>query len=383
MNNRSKIFYILLVLVIAGVSAFGGMVGGGFLVYNLVQRSAPSGSPVPIPAAAAGPTQVPQTVQLPSTDIQSDITRAVESVGPAVVTIVGTVSGRATFFGMTPDAQTSGSGVIISEDGYILTNNHVVEGASNLTAILADGTSLDASVVGTDQFADLAVLNVNGKMPAVARLGNSDNLKPGDTAIAIGSPLGDFRNTVTVGVISATGRSMDTGNGYQMENMIQTDAAINQGNSGGPLVSLTGEVVGINTLIVRGNGYNSAVAEGLGFSIPANTARTVSDQIIQKGYFTRPDIGVSWVDIVPLIASRYDLPVQWGAYVRDVSAGGPAAQAGIQPGDILTRVGDYAIAENTSFLNALFHYSPGQEVPVELIRDGKTLKVTVTLVEMK
>ena len=174
---------------------------------------------------------------------------------------------------------------------------------TKLSVILADGTSLPADLTGTDQFADLAVLKVSGKMPAVAALGNSDQLKPGETVIAIGSPLGSFRNTVTVGVVSATGRSMDTGNGYQMENMIQTDAAINQGNSGGPLVDLAGEVIGINTMIVRGNGYSSAVAEGLGFSIPANTARTVADQIIQKGYFARPDLGIQSVDVVPSIAS--------------------------------------------------------------------------------
>ena len=371
---------MILVCFVAGSSGVGGMAAGGFLMYRLVgHRSQVVATPVSLPV----PTRAPALPAAANGDLETQVTRAVEGVGPAVVTVVGTLSGRATFWGVTADTQSSGSGIIISQDGYVLTNNHVVEGASKLSVILADGTSLPAELTGTDLYADLAVLKVSGKMPAVAALGNSDQLKPGETAIAIGSPLGSFRNTVTVGVISATGRSMDTGNGYQMENMIQTDAAINQGNSGGPLVNLAGEVIGINTMIVRGNGYSSAVAEGLGFSIPANTARTVSEQIIQKGYFARPDLGVNWVDIIPSIATRYDLPVQWGAYVREVSVGGPAQQAGILANDIITRVGDHAIGESSSFLNALFYYKPGEKVAIEVKRSGSTLTLTATLREMR
>ena len=380
MSIRAKVFYLILVCFVAGSSGVGGMAAGGFLMYRLVgHRSQVVATPVSLPV----PTRAPALPAAANGDLETQVTRAVEGVGPAVVTVVGTLSGRATFWGVTADTQSSGSGIIISQDGYVLTNNHVVEGASKLSVILADGTSLPAELTGTDLYADLAVLKVSGKMPAVAALGNSDQLKPGETAIAIGSPLGSFRNTVTVGVISATGRSMDTGNGYQMENMIQTDAAINQGNSGGPLVNLAGEVIGINTMIVRGNGYSSAVAEGLGFSIPANTARTVSEQIIQKGYFARPDLGVNWVDIIPSIATRYDLPVQWGAYVREVSVGGPAQQAGILANDIITRVGDHAIGESSSFLNALFYYKPGEKVAIEVKRSGSTLTLTATLREMR
>ena len=380
MSLRSKIFYLLVVVLAAGSSALGGALLGGYYMYHVAKNTQP-------PIAAAAPlaaTALPaQNLTLSNTDIQTDITRAVESVGPAVVTVVGTVSGRVTFFGTSSDAQTSGSGVILSSDGDILTNNHVIDGAQNLSVILADGTTLPATLLGTDQYADLAVIKVSGKMPAVAKLGNSDALKPGETTIAIGSPLGSFRNTITVGVISATGRSMDTGNGYQMENMIQTDAAINQGNSGGPLVNLAGEVIGINTMIVRGNGYSSAVAEGLGFAIPTSTAKVVSSQIIQKGYYTRSDLGVSWVDILPSIAARYDLPVQWGAYIRSVASGSPAEQAGLAQGDIITKIGDHAINENSSFLNALFNYAPGEKVTVEYNRNGKSASVSVTLREMK
>jgi 2-alkenal reductase len=195
-----------------------------------------------------------------------------------------------TIFGQTGDQTVSGTGFFITDQGYILTNNHVVEGTQEVNIVLSDGTQQTATIVGTDPYSDIAVLKTDGKIPGVATLGNSDALDPGESVIAIGSPLGDFKNTVTVGVVSATGRSIDTGNGYTIENLIQTDAAINHGNSGGPLVSLAGDVIGVNTLVVRNSG-NGDVAEGLGFAIPVNTAQAIADQIIEQGYFARPYIG--------------------------------------------------------------------------------------------
>jgi serine protease Do len=304
-------------------------------------------------------------------DVQSAITKAVEKVGPAVVTVVGEISGQ----------PVSGSGVIISSDGYIVTNNHVVENTSRLEVVMADGTELPATLIGTDVFADLAVLRAEGDFPVVASLGRSETLKPGETVIAIGSPLGDFVNTVTVGVISATGRVLDTGNGFQMEDLIQTDAAINQGNSGGPLVNLAGEVVGINTLIVRGSGFGGAVAEGLGFAIPVNTVSAVADQIIERGYVARPYLGVRLQSITPDLARVYDLPVEWGAYIAGVVQGSPAMQAGLQEGDIITQVGEVALNENHSFINALFNYEPGEEIAVTVYRGANPIEIHVTLGE--
>jgi serine protease Do len=378
MNNSRSIFYLILVILIAIFSALVGAVTGGILVLRLVRPT----SAAPVSLVSATPTQPVQKLTYSSTDIQTSIVQAAENLSPAVVTVVGTVSGGISFFGQLPDQQSSGSGFIITTDGYILTNNHVVEGATQLKVVLADGTEKPANVVSTDQFADLAVLKVEGKMPAVAKLGNSDQLKPGETVIAIGSPLGDFKNSVTVGVVSATGRSLDTGNGYSMENLIQTDAAINQGNSGGPLLNLNGEVIGINTLIVRGDS-GSAVAEGLGFAIPSNTARIIGEQMIQKGYYARPDMGVRWVSITPSIAARYGLPVQWGAYITAVTPDGPAAQAGIQADDILSSIGGSHFDSSTTFVNALFRYAPGDVVKIELIRENKTLTVNVKLSERK
>jgi len=212
--------------------------------------------------------------------------------------VVGTIPGQLTFFGPTGDQTVSGTGFFITNQGYILTNNHVVEGTKQVNIVLSDGTQEQASIVGTDPYSDIAVLKTDGKVPAVAALGNSDKLNPGETVIAIGSPLGDFKNTV--GVVSATGRSIDSGNGYTIDNLIQTDAAINHGNSGGPLVDLAGEVIAINTLIVRNTGSGD-VAEGLGFAIPVNTAQAVAQQIIQQGYFSRPYMGINSSRSVPIL----------------------------------------------------------------------------------
>jgi serine protease Do len=377
-----KIFSAILVFVLAGVCGLSGVAVGGAAVYWAVRQNQPSSPSAPAQVAAI-PTsnqEQKQSLVVNTTDVETAITQAVQNVGPAVVTVVGTIPGQATFFGWTGDQTVSGSGFFISQEGYILTNNHVVEGTKEVTIVLSDGTQQQATIVGTDIYADLAVLKTDGNVPAVAVLGNSDVLNPGETLIAIGSPLGDFKNTVTVGVLSATGRSIDTGQGYQIEGLIQTDAAINQGNSGGPLVNLAGQVIGINTLVVRSTG-TGAVAEGLGFAIPVNTAKAVADQIMQKGYFSRPYMGIRWQSVTPRVATMYNLPVQWGVYVTDVASKSPASDAGITPGDIITKIGDVAIDETHSYINALFQYNPGDQVTVELVRNNKTLQVQVTLGE--
>jgi serine protease Do len=380
--TTKKLVYLVLIVVVAGVSALSGAVAGGYAVYQAVQQrlvQATSTSDSEVEPILTGSTPS-QTLVIDSTVIETLITQVVQQVGPSVVTVVGTVPGQVTFFGRTADQTVSGSGVFISSEGYILTNNHVVEGASNLEIILSDGSRHSAELVGTDIYADLAVLKTDHAAPAVAALGNSDVLKPGETVIAIGSPLGDFTNSVTVGVVSATGRSIDTGQGYQIEGLVQTDAAINEGNSGGPLVNLTGQVVGVNTLVVRSSG-SGTVAEGLGFAIPANTARAVAEQIMEKGYFSRPYMGISWQLVTPRVARIYNLPVEWGVYVTRVEPGSPAEQAGIETGDIITRLGEVSLDEEHSYINALFEYEAGQQVQVELARGRQMIQVEVVLGE--
>jgi serine protease Do len=380
--TAKKVFYILLIFVVAGISAFGGVLAGGVAAYRFLQdRVAPAGEvQSPISELPAETLPEPQ-VLISNTDIQTNITQAVEKAGPAVVTVVGTVAGRETFFGYTGDQRVSGSGVIISADGYAVTNNHVIDGTTSVNVLLADGNELPATVIGADPYADLAVLKLDGEVQSYASLGNSDALQPGETVIAIGSPLGEFVNTVTVGVVSATGRMIETENGYQIENLIQTDAAINSGNSGGPLVNLAGEVIGINTLVVRGSEMGSASAEGLGFAVPTSVVQEVAGQIIERGFFSRPYLGIRWQFISPDIASAYDLPVEWGVYVSDVIPGGPADLGGIQSGDIITRIGDAKIDEDTLFLNALFANQPGEMVEIDVVRNGNPQTMQLTLGE--
>jgi 2-alkenal reductase len=381
--TRNRIIYLLLVVLLAGTAALGGAAVGGVVVYRTVSRvqaaslAASSPSAQIIPASNSNPGQ---TLVINTTDIETTITQAVQKIGPAVVTVVGTLPGQMSPFGQTGDQTVSGSGVFISQTGYILTNNHVIDGVKDVTVILSDGSQEKATIVGADRYSDIAVLKTDGKVPAVAILGNSDVLNPGETVIAIGSPLGDFKNTVTVGVVSATGRSIDTGQGYTVDGLIQTDAAINQGNSGGPLVNLAGEVIAINTLIVRNSG-SGTVAEGLGFAIPVNTAQAVAEQIIQNGYISRPYMGVNFQPVTPDIATAYHLPVQWGAYVTDVSSNSPASKAGLRQGDIITGIGGITLDETHSFINTLFSYKPGDQVNVVLMRNGHSQEVQVTLGE--
>jgi 2-alkenal reductase len=381
-----RILYFLLVVAVAALSAFGGAVFGGVTVFRLLgqdnaNQSPPAASPVALPGqATAAPAQV---IEVSGTDVQTAITQAVGKVGPAVVTVVGIIPGQQTFFGQTGEQRSSGSGVIISHDGYTITNNHVVEGTESVSVILANGDELPAAVIGTDPYADLAVIKAEGQVPAVAALGDSSFLEPGETVIAIGSPLGEFKNTVTVGVVSAIGRTITTERNFQMENLIQTDAAINSGNSGGPLVNLAGEVIGINTLVVRSSGFGGAIAEGLGFAIPATTVQDVAGDIIERGFFARPFLGIRSQPISPDLARAYDLPVEWGAYVAEVVPGSPAAQAGVQSGDIVTRIGDVTIDETHTFLNALFRYDPGETVTLGIMRDGQPVELPVTLGETR
>jgi S1-C subfamily serine protease len=376
-----RVLYVAFVVVVAAVASLAGVVTGGVAVYQAVHQgqagkvavSAPASQT--IPASSSGQSQ---TLVVNTADVQTTITTAVQKVGPAVVTVSGTIPGQMTIFGSTGDQTVSGSGFFISDQGYILTNNHVVSGMQSVTITLSDGSQETAKIVGTDQYSDIAVLKTDGQVPAVASLGNSDVLKPGETAIAIGSPLGDFKNTVTVGVVSATGRSIDTGQGYSLNGMIQTDAAINQGNSGGPLVNLAGDVIGINNLIVRNSG-SGTVAEGLGFAIPINTAQAVAQQLIQFGSIVHPYIGISYQPITPDIAMAYRLPVQWGVYITNVDANSPASQANLQQGDIIAGMNGVAMDATHSYINTLFTYKPGDKVTLDVVRNGRHVQVPVTL----
>ncbi len=384
-NSGRNILIGLLVLILMVTAGFGGALAGGYVVYRTMQGQLDEAlaqvnqKDYQLMQSSSQSNQVESSLNISSTEIQTTITKVVDQVGPAVVTVLTKIPDRRMGFRVITGGTSSGSGVIISAEGYILTNNHVVEGGSEYSVILANGSEQPAKLIGTDAYSDLAVLKAEGEMPAVATLGNSNTLKRGESVIAIGSPLGDFMNSVTVGVVSATGRSLDTGDGYTMDGLIQTDAAINQGNSGGPLINLAGQVIGINTMIVRGSGSSSTVVEGLGFAVPSSTAQEVAARIIEKGFVTRPYVGVTTQSIDPSLAQRFGLPVEWGAYVTDVDAGSPATKAGIQEGDIIIKVGSIDLDETHQYLNALFNYAPGETLKFILMRGTRQIELEVTL----
>jgi len=376
MNNKSNGLRPALIIVAMIIALLFGTVGsavvGGLAGYIVASYQLPTVSAAPDVGVAPAPTYLTLTEQ-------SVIISAVAKAKPAVVTVINTLPPQRGFFGQILEPQASGSGVIIDEQGYIVTNNHVVENSRSLEVIFADDTKVPATLIGADAFSDLAVIRVEGSVPATAELGDSATLQPGEPVIAIGSPLGDFKGTVTVGVVSALDRRLELGGGLTMEGLIQTDAAINQGNSGGPLVNALGQVIGINSAIVRGTGAGAPVAEGLGFAIPSNVVEEVTQQLIEHGHVRRPYLGVEWVPITPRVASAYNLPVQFGAYVQDVQPGSPADTGGLQQGDILTTIDDQAIDEDNNLVTILMRFDPGESVQITVVREQEEVTLNVTL----
>jgi 2-alkenal reductase len=386
MRKSAILIVALLVFVLAGCN---------LLPDGRPASSAPTSLPVsqavatPAPPAggsgvsAATATNVP--VPLSGTGRQSDVVRVVQSVGPAVVTVVNQLGSNDP---SGAGGEALGSGVIIDTAGHIITNDHVVEGQQSITVIYADGKKVNnVQVVGTDTLSDLAVLKVDGSVPATATLGDSNAIMPGETVVAIGSALGDFRNTVTVGVISGVHRNL-VGTDTSMEDMIQTDAAINHGNSGGPLINLDGQVIGINTAILRTTDpSNPDVAEGLGFAIPSNTVKSISAQLISKGKVSRPYLGVTTLAVTPSIAAYYSLQdaqgnqLDSGAFVREVRAGTPADRAGVQVGDVITGINNFKIDTDHGLGTVLTNFNPYDTVTLHLLRDGNSLDLTTTLAE--
>ncbi len=267
-----------------------------------------------------------------------------------------------------------GSGVIISAQGYILTNHHVIEGAEEIQVMLLDGRQAGAAVVGVDPETDLAVLKVGMEAVPAITLGDSDGLRVGDVVLAIGNPFG-VGQTVTMGIVSGTGRS-DLGLST-FENFIQTDAAINPGNSGGALVDASGNLVGVNTAIFTKSGGS----QGIGFAIPVNLAREVATEIIERGRVSRGWLGVEVQDLTPEIAESLRVSGDHGVVVSGVLRRGPAQVAGIQPGDVITAVGNRRVDTQQQLLEAVARSRPGTRLPVEIVREGRPVAVEVSVAE--
>lgn len=268
-----------------------------------------------------------------------------------------------------------GSGVIVSADGTILTNNHVVEGAEKITVFLSDNKSFDAKLVGADKPSDLAVIKIEGQEFPFLNLGNSDNVRIGDIVLAIGNPLG-IGQTVTQGIISAKGRRTGISDG-SFEDFLQTDAAINRGNSGGALVNVTGELIGINSQILSPSGGNI----GIGFSIPSNMAKSVMDQLVQNGKVRRGLLGVNIQNITAETARALDLKDTAGVLVSNVRPGGAAEKAGIKRGDIITAINGEKIEDGNVLRNKVASTVPGNQIKITILRDGGPQEITATLDE--
>lgn len=316
--------------------------------------------------------------------VEGSIADIASKVSKSVVSII--TSTKATnFFGQSYDASAAGTGIIATSDGYIVTNKHVINGANKVTVVLYDGTTYeDVEVVTTDPLNDVAFLKIKdvSDLPA-ATLGDSKTINVGQQVIAIGNALGEYQNTVTSGIISGTGRAVTASDGTganaeKLTDMIQTDAAINSGNSGGPLVNAAGEVIGINTA-------TSTSAENMGFAIPISSVKGMLSQLIETGKAERTYLGIYSVEITPEVAKAYNLPVDTGAYLYSASSysaivkDSPAAKAGLKDKDIITKINGVEVGAAGSLASLIGEYKPGDTVQLTVVREGKEIAVNVTL----
>jgi serine protease Do len=380
----------------AGLSAGALILTGSLVGWSAAAIGAgPSPSPVPAPAPVAAPAGAGSRTIGASADSYAPL---VDQIAPAVVTVTSERRVRMTssqlpddpllrqFFGdqfrggrrQQPQERREGglgSGVIVRADGYILTNNHVVDGADQVKVELSDGRSVSAKVVGTDAPSDLAVLKIDGSNLQTLQLADSNKVRVGDVVLAVGNPLG-IGQTVTMGIVSAKGRATMAGSGDgSYQDFIQTDAPINQGNSGGALVNTQGELIGINSQILSPSGGNI----GIGFAIPANMARNVMAQLIDHGNVRRGLLGVSVQPVTSDIARSLHIEDARGALVNSITAGGAAEKAGLQRGDIITAINGTAVKDTNSLRNEVGQMLPGTDVKVTLLRDGKEQTVNVRL----
>jgi 2-alkenal reductase len=378
MNNRPSLGLagVLTVVILALIfGAIGGAVAGAKFA---------GGKTTVIEKKVVGSSTTAAYLN-PSTGKMLDWTGVVKAVAPAVVTVVNQLKPTTDLFGdQIPGGKAEGTGFIIDRKGDIVTNNHVVDGEQSLSVVFENGKKVSATLVRADPLTDLAVIRVSTPVKTTLRFAPATSLQPGEPVMAIGSPLGQFRNSVTAGVLSATGRTIDEPNGVVLHDMIQTDAAINQGNSGGPLLDAQGEVVGVNTAITRGAdtstnifGFSSGsvVAEGLGFAIPSSIVKNVVGRLVQD----KPPayLGVLYHPIDQTTASLYNLPM--GAYINTVQPGSPAAKVGLQARDIITKVNGEAINSTYTLEAVVSDHAPGDTVKITVWRNGKTLTFKVKL----
>ncbi|HEU5424476.1 MAG TPA: trypsin-like peptidase domain-containing protein [Nitrolancea sp.] len=386
---------VLIVAVGAACTLSGSSASSGSTATGTTAGSATSTSKPLVLASDASSATKTTTSNAPSqADFNNSVIQVAKTAKPAVVEITNEQTSVSQLAQPIPVG--TGSGFIYDNQGHILTNNHVVEGAQSLVVTLPDGRSFkdnDVKVVGTDPLTDLAVLQISGSNLPAVQLGDSSQLQVGQWVVALGYALGlEGEPTVTAGVVSALNRSVqEPGNssgpfsrqsqaGPTLSDVIQTDAAINPGNSGGPLTNLDGQVIGINTL-VAGEAEPGVQAEGIGFAIAINTAKQIADEIVSTGKATHPYVGVSYIPLTPAIAAQLNVTATKGALVQSVVDGSPAAKAGLQKGDIVTKVDGQELTTDSSFANTVESHKVGDTLTLTVVRNGQTMQVPVTLAE--
>ncbi len=339
-----------------GNAVFGGS-GGGTTVYQGKR-----------PSSVINTASIDTSKQMTAAEVYAENVNSTVGITTQVTT---------NFWGYTTQSAASGSGFIYSADGYIITNYHVIESASSIKVTLYDGKSYDAQLVGYDESNDVAVLKIDAKDLTPVTIGDSDNLNVGDSVIAIGNPLGELTFSLTSGAVSALDREVTMSNNVTME-LIQTDCAINSGNSGGALFNLYGEVIGITNAKYSGSSGSGASIDNIGFAIPINSVRSIVDSIIEKGYVAKPYIGVMVSDVSDEAIS-YGTPA--GAAVVSVTEGGPAEKAGLQANDIITAVDGKEISGKSGLSSIIADCAAGDKLTLSVYRQGQTLTVTVTVGE--
>lgn len=361
-KDRSFLKFFILILIVALIG--GGV--GSFLTFNYIKNNLPYYSI----KTQDGQTQIVNVSKVVELE-QSQIIEVTEKVSPAVVRISTTQVISDFFFSY--ETSGLGSGFIISPDGEIVTNNHVISGAKKITVTLSDGSEYEATVIGKDPSSDIALIKIKGENLPYLSFGDSSALKVGQVVIAIGNPYG-LDHTVTTGVISALERTLTFEDGTTLVGVIQTDAAINPGNSGGPLLTLSGDVIGMNTAIQQS-------AQGIGFAVSSNTIIKVINDIKLFGKVFWPFLGISGVSITDDIARRNNLPTNKGVLIVQVYPGTSASNAGLKPYDIMIKFDGYEISSVQEITKFLRKHNIGDKVKLEIYRDNKRMEIEVILME--
>lgn len=371
-SGKGIVAIALCFALLGSVLGAGGVLMADRLLGNRQEPS--SAENVSVMVEGLRESTVIQTTQI---DTSKEMTAAEVYAANVHSTVGITTSVTTNYFGFQTTSAASGSGFIITTDGYILTNYHVIENSNSITVSMYDGTSYDAALIGYDESNDIAVLKIDAEDLAPVILGDSDNLNVGDNVVAIGNPLGELTFSLTAGLVSAKDRQVTLSSNVTM-NLLQTDCAINSGNSGGALFNMYGEVIGVTNAKYSSSSSSGASIDNIGFAIPINSIRGIVESIIEKGYISKPYMGVSVAD-VSTESQLYGLPQ--GAAIRTVTEDGPAEKAGLQAGDIITSAGGRDITCGNDLVELVGSLEVGDELAVTVYRQGQTVEVTVVIEE--